>query len=91
MEWYFGVDLEQILEHAELLMDRDLLRELERDEEHWPPSSQDPRPIRFAERHTYFWRAVGMVAGALIREKSLSGPDVATLVKVAQQDNASFT
>jgi hypothetical protein len=91
VEWYFGVDLEQILEHAELLMDRDLLRELERDEEHWPPSSQDPRPIRFAERHTYFWRAVGMVAGALIREKSLSGPDVATLVKVAQQDNASFT
>jgi|SRR5665647_1535168 len=84
VEWYFGVDLDHILEHAELLMDQDLLRRLERDGKHWPPSSADPRAIRFVERHTYFWLAVGLVAGALMRKKSLDGFEVAQLLRVAE-------
>lgn len=89
VNWYLDSDLEQILEHAKLLMDPDLLHELERDEAHWPPSAEDPRAIRFIERYTYFWLAVGLVAGALMREKTLDGPEVEALVRAARETDST--
>ena len=40
--------------------------------------------IALTERHPHFWLAVGLVAGALMRQKTLDGFEVAALVRVAQ-------
>lgn len=40
--------------------------------------------IALTERHDYFWLAVGLVAGALIRQKTLDGSEVMGLVRVAR-------
>lgn len=41
------------------------------------------RAIALTERQPHFWHAVGLVAAALMREKTLSGADVEALVKAA--------
>ena len=40
--------------------------------------------LALARRHPHFWRAVGLVAGALMREKTLSGSEVEKLVRSAK-------
>jgi hypothetical protein len=47
-------------------------------------SARDGSAMRLIERHPFFWRAVGLVAGALIREKTLSGAEVEALVRAAR-------
>jgi hypothetical protein len=42
------------------------------------------RATALSERHNYFWRAVGLVAGALMREKTLDCSEVVALVRAAQ-------
>ena len=37
------------------------------------------------QRHSHFWRAVGLFAGAFMREKTLDGSGVVALVRVAQE------
>ncbi len=44
----------------------------------------DPRAISLIERYAYFWQAVGQVAGALMRQKTLTGAKVEALVRIAQ-------
>src|SRR5665647_3645277 len=44
--------------------------------------------LALARRHPHFWRAVGLVAGALMREKTLDGYEVEALVRAARHDSA---
>jgi len=46
--------------------------------------SMRSRAVAHAERHPYFWHAVGLVAAALMREKTLSGMDEKALVRTAE-------
>src|SRR5450756_719469 len=45
--------------------------------------SVDPA-LALARRHPHFWRAVGLVAGALMRQKTLDGFEVAELLRIAE-------
>ena len=45
--------------------------------------------IALTERHPHFWLAVGLVAGALMREKTLDGFEVAALVRIAQSGDSA--
>lgn len=42
------------------------------------------RAIALTQRHPHIWRAVGLVAGALVREKTLDGYEVEALVRSAK-------
>ena len=42
------------------------------------------RAIALTQRHPHIWRAVGLVAGALVREKTLDGSEVAELLRIAE-------
>ena len=46
------------------------------------------RAIALTQRHPHFWRAVGLVAGALVREKTLDGSEVAELLRIAEGRHA---
>jgi hypothetical protein len=45
----------------------------------------DDRALALIERTPYFWLAVGLVAGALMREKTLNGFEVGALVREARR------
>jgi hypothetical protein len=47
-------------------------------------SARDGSAIRLIEHHPFFWRAVGLVAGALMRETTLDGARVEALVREAR-------
>jgi hypothetical protein len=45
----------------------------------------DDRALALIERTPYFWRAVGLVAGALMRQKTQDGFEVEALVRAARR------
>ena len=53
---------------------------------HGPRDLEIGGGLRLVNRHTHFWHAVGLVAGALMREKTIDGSDVTALVRTAEQD-----
>jgi len=40
--------------------------------------------LALVRRHPHFWPAVGLVAGALMRQKTLDGFEVAELLRIAE-------
>jgi len=51
---------------------------------HGPRGPHIDAALALINRHPYFWRAVGLVAGALVREKTLDGFEVAELLRIAE-------
>lgn len=82
-------DRDGIASHTLLLVDNG---DLEKAGRGWwqLESARDESAVRLIDRHPFFWRAVGLVAGALIRERTLSGVAVEALVREAQRDEAGF-
>ena len=48
-------------------------------------TAHDPAAVTLIERHSYLWLAVGLVAGALMRQLTLDGWDVTSLVREARE------
>lgn len=63
-------DRDGIVFHTALLIDTDDLEKLGRG---WGQvkSARNSDALRLMDRHPFFWRAVGLVAGALMRERTL--------------------
>jgi hypothetical protein len=72
-----------ILWHAQQLMDENDLRKAGFGQG-WFSTARDPGSLELIERHAHFWPAVGLVAGALMQQKTLTGCDVGALVSIAQ-------
>lgn len=49
----------------------------------------DDRALALIERTPYFWLAVGLVAGALMRQKTLDGFEVEALVRAARENDST--
>jgi hypothetical protein len=49
----------------------------------------DDQALALIERTPYFWHAVGLVAGALMREKTLGGFEAEALVKTARRNDST--
>lgn len=51
---------------------------------HGPGGLDIDAALALAQSHPHFWHAVGLVAGALMRQKTLDGSDVEALVREAE-------
>jgi len=76
-------DRDGIVSHTLLLIDKDDLEKTGRGWG-WARSARDRAAILLIEDHPFFWYAVGLVAAALMCEKTLRGADVEALVEAAQ-------
>jgi len=80
----WGGDRDNILWNAYMQTDDDIWRKTGHGQA-WLRSPLSFAALALIERTPYFWHAVGLVAGALIREKTLSGTDVEALVRAARE------
>jgi hypothetical protein len=78
----WGFDRDCIVWNAYVLVGGDIWRKTGRGRG-WACSAHSSVAIALTQRYPYFWHAVGLVAAALMREKTLSGADVEALVKAA--------
>jgi hypothetical protein len=79
----WGGDRDNILWNAYVQTDEDIWRKTGHGQA-WVRSPLSSAALALIERTPYFWHAVGLVAGALMRAKTLSGMDVEALVKAAR-------
>ena len=68
--------------NAEAVLEDDIFRKA--GYYHGPRGLEIDGALTLIRRHPYFWQAVGLVAGALLREKTLDGSEVEALVRGAK-------
>jgi hypothetical protein len=76
-----GFDRDNVWANAAAILEDDVFRKA--GYYHGPRGLEIDSALVLIRRHTHFWRAVGLVAGALIREKTLDGFEVEALVREA--------
>jgi len=78
-----GTDFDQynVWANAAAVLDEDIFRKA--GFYHGPLGLDIDAAQALIRRHHYFWRAIGLVAGALMREKTLNGSEVEKLVREA--------
>ena len=76
-----GFDQDNVWANAAAVLEDDIFRKA--GFYHGPLGLDIDAALALIDRHPHFWLAVGLVAGALMREKTLSGADVEALVKAA--------
>jgi hypothetical protein len=77
-------DRDNIVWNAYMQTDEDIWRKTGHGQA-WVRSPLSSAALALIERTPCFWHAVGLVAGALMREKTLSGADVEALVRAARE------
>ena len=74
-----GVDQANVHANAEAVLEDDVFRKA--GFYHGPGGLDIDAALALIQRHPHVWRAVGLVAGALLREKTLDGFEVEALVR----------
>ena len=77
-----GFDQENVHANAEAVLEDDIFRKA--GYYHGPRGLDIDAALALVRRHPHFWRAVGLVAGALMCEKTLDGSEVAELLRIAE-------
>ena len=77
-----GFDQDNVWANAAAIIEDDIFRKA--GFYHGPLGLDIDPALALARRHPHFWRAVGLVAGALMREKTLDGSEVEALVREAE-------
>ena len=77
-----GFDRDNVWANAAAILEDDVFRKA--GFYHGPLGLDIDAALALAQCHSHFWRAVGLVAGALMREKTLDGYEVEALVKAAR-------
>jgi len=77
-----GFDRENVHANAEAVLEDDIFRKA--GYYHGPRGLDIDAALALVRRHPHFWRAVGLVAGALMCEKTLDGSEVAELLRIAE-------
>ena len=77
-----GFDQENVHANAEAVLEDDIFRKA--GYYHGPRGLEIDSALALIRRHPHFWHAVGLVAGALVREKTLDGSEVAELLRIAE-------
>jgi len=77
-----GFDQDNVWANAAAILEDDIFRKA--GFYHGPLGLDIDPALALARRHPHFWRAVGLVAGALMREKTLDGSEVEALVREAE-------
>jgi len=78
-----GFDRDNVWANAAALLEDDVFRKA--GFYHGPLGLDVEGALALVRRHPYFWHAVGLVAGALMREKTLDGFEVEALVREARR------
>ena len=78
-----GFDQDNVWANAAAVLEDDIFRKA--GFYHGPLGLDIDAALALIDRHPYFWHAVGLVAGALMREKTLSGSEVEALVREARR------
>jgi hypothetical protein len=79
----WGDDRDDVLRNAHAQMEDDIWHKTGHGRG-WLLTAHDPAAVALIARHSYFWLAVGLVAGALMRQLTLDGWDVTALVREAR-------
>jgi hypothetical protein len=82
-----GFDRDNVWANAAAILEDDIFRKA--GFYHGPLGLDVEGALALVRRHPHFWRAVGLVAGALMREKTLDGSEVEALVRAARPDRAT--
>ena len=77
-----GFDRDNVWANAAAILEDDVFRKA--GFYHGPLGLDIDAALALAQCHSHFWRAVGLVAGALMREKTLDGSEVEALVRSAK-------
>ena len=77
-----GFDRDNVWANAAAILEDDVFRKA--GFYHGPLGLDIDAALALIRRHPYFWRAVGLVAGALMRQKTLDGFEVAELLRIAE-------
>ena len=77
-----GFDREDVWANAAAILEDDIFRKA--GYYHGPRGLDLDPALALIRRHPHFWRAVGLVAGALMREKTLDGSQVEAIVRSAE-------
>lgn len=82
-----GGDQENSYANTEAVLEDDVFRKA--GFYHGPQGLDIDSALALVRRHPHFWRAVGIVAGALMREKTLDGSEVEGLVRAARETDSN--
>ena len=78
-----GFDRDDVWANAAATLEDDIFRKA--GFYHGPLGLDVEGALALVRRHPHFWRAVGLVVGALMREKTLDGFEVEALVREARR------
>ena len=82
-----GFDRDNVWANAAAILEDDVFRKA--GFYHGPLGLDIDAALALAQCHSHFWRAVGLVAGALMREKTLDGSEVEALVRAARENDST--
>ena len=82
-----GCDQENTYANTEAVLEGDVFHKA--GYYHGPGGLEIAGALALIDRHPEFWRAVSLVAGALICQKTLEGSEVEALVKTARGDDST--